>query len=90
MCGEVVIAFISSALDNEVVAHMLKTGSGWQCITCGWETKLRARLWEHVEANHVQTSGYLCPICQTPCPSKNALKVHKSRKHRIVPFNKID
>jgi len=78
------------ALDNEVVAHMLKIGSGWQCITCGWETKLRARLWEHVEANHVQTSGYLCPICHTPCPSKNALKVHKSRKHRTVPFNTLD
>jgi len=77
------------ALDNEVVAHMLKTGSGWQCITCGWETKLRARLWEHVEANHVQTSGYLCPICQKLCPSKNALKVHKSRNHRNVPL-KLD
>jgi len=70
------------ALDNEIVTHMQKNGAAWQCVTCGWETKLRARLWEHVEANHVQTNGYSCPICEKFCPSKNALKVHKSRNHR--------
>jgi len=72
------------ALDNEIVTHMQKNGAAWLCGTCGWETKLRARLWEHVEANHVQSNGYSCPICCKFCPSKNALKVHKSRNHRNV------
>lgn len=82
--SEDVMSFIPSALDNEINGHMQKIGGLWQCVTCGWETKLRARLWEHVEANHVQTNGYSCPICEKFCPSKNALKVHKSRNHRNV------
>jgi len=72
----------SVAVDHAVVSQMQKVGSIWQCLACGWETSKRARLWEHVEANHVETTGYNCPVCEKFCPSKNALKVHKSRNHK--------
>jgi len=72
----------AQAIDQAVVSQMQKLGSIWQCVACGWESPKRARLWEHVEANHVQTNGYSCPICEKFCPSKNALKVHKSRNHK--------
>ena len=38
---------------------MEKLGDVWQCKDCLWETKYKTRLWEHVEAKHVQSSGYL-------------------------------
>ena len=57
-------------------------GGGWQCTTCGWTTKIRARLWEHVEATHTQSAGYSCPTCNKFCSSFNAYKIHKSRYHK--------
>ena len=59
--------------------HRQEAG-GWMCATCGWETKLRTRLWEHVESAHVATSGYTCELCNKFCPNKNSYKVHKSRR----------
>ena len=70
------------ALDHAVVAQMQRIAGVWQCLTCGWETKFKTRLFEHVEATHVQTNGYTCPYCDKFCPSKNSLKVHKSRNHK--------
>jgi len=74
------------AIDKAVVSQMQKVEGGWHCITCGWETKLRARCWEHVEAKHVETNGYSCPFCDKFCPSKNSLKFHKSKYHRDAQF----
>ena len=70
------------ALDHAVVSQMQRIAGVWQCLTCGWETKFKTRLFEHVEATHVQTNGYTCPYCDKFCPSKNSLKVHKSRNHK--------
>ena len=72
----------AQSINDEVVSQMQKCGGVWQCLACGWETKFRSRLWEHVEAKHVQTNGYFCPICEKFCPSINALKLHKSRNHK--------
>jgi len=77
----------SDALNQAVVAQMQRLGGAWQCLTCGWETKFKTRLYEHVEATHVQTNGYSCPFCDKFCPSKNALKVHKSRNHKTENSN---
>ena len=74
------------SINDEVISQMLKVGGMWQCLVCGWETKFKSRLWEHVEAKHVNTSGYLCPLCDKFCPSFNALKLHKSRNHKSVGY----
>ena len=77
------IANVPDQLNSHIEAQMTKLDSGrWQCLTCGWETHARARLWEHVEATHVVTSGYSCELCHKICPSKNAYKTHKSRYHK--------
>merc|ERR1711936_1076410 len=61
-------------LDSQIEQHMTKTGADWHCLTCGWQTSNRSRLWEHVEATHVHTTGYSCQICDKFCATKNALK----------------
>jgi len=76
----------AEALNSQIVCQMQKSDGGWLCLTCGWKTKIRARLWEHVESNHVQSSGYTCPMCSKFCPSKNAFKIHKTRYHKNDEF----
>jgi len=72
----------AEALNSQIVCQMQKSDGLWMCLTCGWKTKIRARLWEHVESNHVHSSGYTCPICSKFCSSKNAFKIHKTRYHK--------
>ena len=62
----------------------MRTEQGWDCLTCGWTTKYKTRLYEHVESKHVSTAGYNCPHCQQFCSSINALKTHKSRAHKNI------
>ena len=61
---------------------MQKVGIGvWQCIPCGWQTKYKTRLYEHVEAKHIGTNGHSCPICGKFCASLKGLKLHKLKYH---------
>lgn len=69
-------------LEAEIAAKMCKADDLWQCRDCMWTTKYKTRLWEHVEAKHVLSQGYNCPICSKFCPSKNAWHHHKSRYHK--------
>ena len=62
--------------------YMSKVGGSWKCSVCDYESKLKARTFEHVEARHVKSQGYNCSICQKFCSTYNALKLHKSRYHR--------
>jgi len=74
----------AEAVDQAVVALMQKCEGYWQCVACGWQTKFKTRLYEHVEAKHVETNGYSCHVCQKFCPTQKALKMHRSKYHRHV------
>ena len=80
-----VILFCSDqadAIDHAIVTQMQKVGTGvWQCVACGWETKYKTRLYEHVEAKHIGTPGHTCPICGKFSASLKALKMHKLKYH---------
>jgi len=67
---------------EEVSARMLRSEGLWRCTVCKFESKLKSDTFKHVEAKHVETSGYYCPICHKYCSTLNALKVHQSRYHR--------
>jgi len=53
----------------------------WTCQDCGFVTKLRQRMSQHVESKHVAADS-TCEICYKRCPTRNALRVHKFRNHR--------
>lgn len=69
-------------LEDQISEKMEKLGDTWQCRDCLWTTKYKTRLWEHVEAIHVQSHGYNCPFCAKFCPSKKAWINHKSKFHK--------
>ena len=77
-----IVSFFCVDLEAEISAKMCKASDLWQCMDCMWTTKYKTRLWEHIEAKHVTSQGYSCPICSKFCPSKNAWHHHKSRYHK--------
>jgi len=77
-----IIHFKCIDLETEISEKMEKLGDVWQCRDCLWTTKYKTRLWEHVEAIHVQSHGYNCPFCAKFCPSKKAWINHKSKFHK--------
>ena len=71
------------ALNILVDSRMFKNNEGlWQCTECGYNSKKISHVQNHVEAKHVSTSGFSCPICHKHCPTRHALMNHKSRYHK--------
>jgi len=80
---------------NKDIAHILENyvrfGSEngiqyWQCTACSFSTSSTKQvLISHIEAHHLGNS-YQCPDCSYMAKTKNALRVHKSRKHRLSLF----
>ena len=58
-----------------------KTASVWQCTVCEHSSKRKFRVCEHVKSKHILHQGHKCPFCGQTCPSSNALRMHKKRKH---------
>ena len=72
----------AEAIDHAIVSQMQKIGVGvWQCTACGWQTKYKTRLYEHVEAKHIGTGGHACPLCGKFCASLKGLKTHRQKYH---------
>ena len=67
---------------DQISSMMSKSDGVWKCTECDYNSSIKTRLWEHVEAIHVKTAGYECHICHKVSPSYSAFKMHKSRKHR--------
>lgn len=54
----------------------------YECSECGFSSNRASVVHVHVEAKHLQTPGFECPLCQKHCPTKNSLNIHKYRYHR--------
>ena len=72
-------------LDNLIGQNMQKGASGmWLCLQCDFNSSRRCNVQSHVEAKHVISEGVQCGVCGTTCPTRKALSMHFSRKHRVV------
>ena len=75
---------IEKELDQVIYAKMYRTSDGlFVCTECGTSSRLRINLRNHIEARHVKTEGFYCPICNMHCSSRNAVASHKTRYHKI-------
>ena len=54
----------------------------WGCTQCQFCSNRASSVEVHVESKHLITSGFVCPVCNKHCPTKNALNIHKFRYHR--------
>ena len=72
--------FLSDDGEAAVWSQIGRSHDGsWSCLVCAYSTHHKTNMFQHVEAKHVQTEGYHCPLCQKFCPNSKSLKNHKSR-----------
>lgn len=55
----------------------------WECTECGYNSKYKTRVEEHVEARHVALGGVTCQFCQIFCPNKKSLSNHLYKHHSV-------
>ena len=70
-----------AAVEQKMVKHQTDQGVLWQCVDCGYQTKFKPVMFEHVESKHIESAGYTCPHCNKFCRTRNALRSHVSRQH---------
>ena len=92
-CSETINKLLLLDLETYIFSKMSKLTSNsetyWRCNDCGYESKKKTNTQEHVEARHIESSGFLCTICQHLCPNRKALRNHTFRHHRLWFWNCI-
>ena len=73
---------ITLEVTEQVTMLMEKVHNVWKCRACSYENTRKTNVFEHVEAKHVESSGYNCTICGQFCRTISAYKGHFKRNHR--------
>ena len=58
-------------------------GVMWQCNDCYYTSKVKTNVVEHVESQHIHSSGMSCPHCDKICPNKKSLRNHVYGVHKL-------
>jgi DNA-directed RNA polymerase subunit RPC12/RpoP len=83
----VFLIFIDEELVNN---HLEKTFDAngytlWRCQACQYASKYKFNVTEHVKIRHLQLLDYVqCPHCAQECATKNSLRSHIWRLHKLV------
>jgi len=73
----------NKGLEEAIRSRLTKLDTGvWVCHSCEFTSKSKQRAYEHVEARHLTTGGYSCPLCQKFCPTSSSLRNHNDRHHK--------
>lgn len=59
-------------------------GGRWQCSVCGYQSK-STNVKYHIEAKHIESSGYNCSYCGVFMKNRHLLNKHLSLQHRPQP-----
>jgi len=62
------------------------TGSGklWICLGCGYSSKIKTNILEHIESKHILNTGVECQFCQQFCPNKKSFRNHTYKYHKAL------
>ena len=71
-CNELMVSSYDSSIGKTI----------WQCAQCHYSSKLKYTVKEHVET-HISGFSHQCPLCDKVCNTRNALRVHTIRKHKV-------
>ena len=74
-------------LNSEIQCRMSKNDAGeWQCNECYKTSNVKTNILEHIEAFHIQSSGYECEICCKVFKTRHSLRTHRNVKHKEVKY----
>ena len=65
-------------METVIKEKMFKEGQIWCCSDCSYQSKQKSHVYEHVEAKHVEHSGYACSFCNKVFKRKGDFGRHKS------------
>ena len=68
-------------LDIDINEYMRFEDGIWFCLYCDSKTTHKSNLRQHIESKHISVS-YKCQLCNSTCPTQNALYKHHSRNHK--------
>ena len=70
-------------IDQAIEEQLYRDDSGyWCCATCSYSNHAKSTVKAHIEAKHVESSGFICSVCEKTCPTRHAFKMHRLRnKH---------
>ena len=73
----------------DVVSSMLsklvsELGTLWQCNECFYNSRVKTNVVEHIETQHMESEGIICPECNKICPNKKSLRNHRYQRHKNV------
>jgi hypothetical protein len=54
----------------------------WRCVDCGYESKYKTNVREHVESKHTESTGAVCSFCNVVCVNRKGLRNHVYKYHR--------
>ena len=60
------------------------TENQWQCCQCNYISNNVSHAQTHVEAKHIITKSFSCPVCAKLCPVKNSLMIYHFLDHEIL------
>ena len=81
-CCNTSLRITEDQVDQLIQSKILKADRSWVCADCNHTTSNRTHLYEHIESKHV-SSGYNCQYCQKFAPSRNALRSHVNKYHKV-------
>ena len=80
LCREILVF---EELDRIIRTKMMKMDTGdFSCLDCPYITRSKSIMLNHVESRHVDYGGVVCQLCLKVLPTRQALRMHKSREHR--------
>ena len=71
------------ALDEQItnMMHKVEGSSEWSCSVCGKNSKLKANIRQHIEANHIEGVSHACNQCGKVSRSRHGLSQHMLKGH---------
>ena len=60
-----------------------ESGHHHTCTECSYSSTNRRNVVNHIESKHVTTCGVECSVCKKTCPTREALRKHIARNHKI-------
>ena len=73
-------------LSSQVLSLMTRVDQVWQCSVCPYRSGKKDHVFYHVEAKHVESSGYECSACGYFSKTLQSYKSHVKRNHKESVF----
>ena len=70
--------------------HMTRINNQWTCSTCVINFRDKTDCRRHVEAKHINTTIYECPLCPFKCRTEYSFRKHERQHERDIEDYPVD